>query len=220
MPFKRLRLVVFFAAAIAVSGAGIGVAGRAIDSPVMIKLASTGANLWVDSNGGQCTRSGTPAVYRDATACGSIDAAWDACRPGDTIIIRAGVYAAQMVTGDKAAPGCTVKGESNTTDRRSCDWGRLSDSQQRHDRCRRRQAGRLEGTREQRHAEQRPPPRPVRRPSTSSGSATSAGSAASSVSQADSAAHGSAVRTPNRSRSASLITSRSAGSVSTLKMPT
>src|SRR5207342_3691213 len=48
-------------------------------------------------------------------ACASIDAAWDACRPGDSIAIKAGVYGPQAITGDKTEPGCTVSGESGTT---------------------------------------------------------------------------------------------------------
>src|SRR5829696_7896027 len=56
------------------------------------------ADLWVDANGGSCARAGTAATYRDGAACGSIDAAWDACRPGDRIAVKAGTYAAQTIT--------------------------------------------------------------------------------------------------------------------------
>ncbi len=73
------------------------------------------ANLWVDGDGGSCSRSATPVAYRDRAACGSIDTAWDACRSGDTITIKAGSYGPQAITGDKAEPGCTVSGENGTT---------------------------------------------------------------------------------------------------------
>ena len=88
-------------------------AGRA-EQLAPAPTATATANLWVDRNGGGCTRSGKAAGYRDAAACGSIDAAWDACRPGDSIVIKTGVYGDQAITGDKAAPGCTVRGERGT----------------------------------------------------------------------------------------------------------
>src|SRR6266511_581281 len=110
MPRKHLRLAAV--AAIAALSA-IGLAAAACDArPTRV---AAGANLWVDTSGGRCTRSGRPAAYRDANACGSIDAAWDACKPGDTIKVRSGVYAEQTITGNKAAPGCTVRGERGTT---------------------------------------------------------------------------------------------------------
>jgi hypothetical protein len=50
--------------------------------------ASGNANLWVDANGGSCTRTATAAAYNDATACGTVSAAWSAAQGGDTILIR------------------------------------------------------------------------------------------------------------------------------------
>jgi chitodextrinase len=64
--------------------------------------SSGDANLWVDSNGGTCTRS-SGAPYVDAQACSSFDAAWDAAQSGDTIRVRPGTYGAQNVTGDKSS---------------------------------------------------------------------------------------------------------------------
>lgn len=78
------------------------------------KAKSEKANLWVDATGGSCARRGKRA-YADASACASIDAAWDACRPDDTIVIKAGTYGPQTITGNKASPGCTVRGEAGTT---------------------------------------------------------------------------------------------------------
>jgi len=73
------------------------------------------ANVWVDVNGGACHRTTRAAAYVARSACSSIDAAWDACRPGDTIRIRAGVYGPQTITGNKRPPGCVVKGAPKTT---------------------------------------------------------------------------------------------------------
>jgi hypothetical protein len=55
------------------------------------------ANLWVDANGGTCTRSATPGSYIDAQACGSFNAAWQAASPGDTIIVKTGSYGNQSL---------------------------------------------------------------------------------------------------------------------------
>jgi hypothetical protein len=73
------------------------------------------ANLWIDANGGSCTRQGGAAGYNDAAACGSIQAAVAACAPGDVIRMKAGSYGSQSVTAAKTAPGCTVIAEPNTT---------------------------------------------------------------------------------------------------------
>jgi hypothetical protein len=61
------------------------------------------ANVWVDLDGGSCTRSATPAEYVDADACGSFDAAWDVASAGDTIVVKAGTYGPQSITGGKAS---------------------------------------------------------------------------------------------------------------------
>src|SRR6476619_4748661 len=74
------------------------------------RRAADGASIWVDRSGGSCTRAATPGAYRDGAACASIDAAWDACRPGDLIVVKAGAYGPQSITGDKSSPGCTVRG--------------------------------------------------------------------------------------------------------------
>ena len=58
------------------------------------------ANLWVDPNGGSCTRSATPTGYADLGACRSLDAAYQAAAAGDTVLIRGGTYPDQDV-GDK-----------------------------------------------------------------------------------------------------------------------
>ncbi len=51
-------------------------------------------NLWVDTNGGSCTRQATAGSYVDAQACGSFNAAYAVASPGDTIYIKGGTYTA------------------------------------------------------------------------------------------------------------------------------
>lgn len=73
------------------------------------------ANLWIDTNGGSCTRQSSAATYNDAAACASIQAAVSACVPGDTIRMKSGNYGGQTITAVKTAPGCTVIAEPATT---------------------------------------------------------------------------------------------------------
>lgn len=56
------------------------------------------ANLWVDSNGGSCTRSPTPMAYSDAKACGSFQAAYGAALCGDLVGVQPGTYPAQSIS--------------------------------------------------------------------------------------------------------------------------
>lgn len=72
------------------------------------------ANLWIDTNGGTCTRQSNAAGYSDAAACASIQSAVSACVPGDTIRMKAGTYGSQTITAVKTSPGCTVIAESTT----------------------------------------------------------------------------------------------------------
>src|SRR3954470_7018922 len=65
-----------------------------LGSPLFLFLSSaqaaTLAHLWVDTNGGSCTRTSSPAVYNDATACASMQAAQTAASAGDTVILKNG----------------------------------------------------------------------------------------------------------------------------------
>jgi hypothetical protein len=61
------------------------------------------ANLWVDTTGGTCTRSASPAAYSDAAACATFDAAYDAASGGDSVMVKAGSYDPQGITGTKAS---------------------------------------------------------------------------------------------------------------------
>jgi hypothetical protein len=72
------------------------------------------AHLWIDGNGGACARASSRSGYVDSVACPSLQAAFAACQPGDQIIVKAGTYGAQAVTGAKATPGCRVTGEPGT----------------------------------------------------------------------------------------------------------
>lgn len=88
---------------------------------LMLSVASSAstsgdsANLWIDASGGSCARQATPAAYSDGTACSSMQAAVQACQPGDVIRMRAGTYPSQDVTAIKTSPGCTIIGDPGTT---------------------------------------------------------------------------------------------------------
>lgn len=92
---------------------GVLVSGGVGATAVVVVIAATiggggpaptgAANVWVDTNGGTCTRQAVPASYVDAAACSSFDAAWDAMAAGDTARVVAGTYAAQTINGDKAS---------------------------------------------------------------------------------------------------------------------
>ena len=65
--------------------------------------AGTSANLWVDTSGGSCSRSGSPTDYSDAAACPSLDAAYDAAQCGDLVLVKGGTYGSdQNITGDNS----------------------------------------------------------------------------------------------------------------------
>lgn len=56
--------------------------------------SSTTANLWIDTDGGTCTRQSTAGAYSNAGACGTCQAAFNAASGGDRIIIKNGTYSA------------------------------------------------------------------------------------------------------------------------------
>lgn len=55
------------------------------------------ANLWVDTNGGSCSRRSPAGGYSDGKACRSLADAYGAARSGDTIIVRPGIYGRQVL---------------------------------------------------------------------------------------------------------------------------
>lgn len=57
------------------------------------------ANLWIDTDGGTCTRSASLVAYSDAAACSSMSAAATAATSGDTIGMKAGTYGGQGTVG-------------------------------------------------------------------------------------------------------------------------
>jgi chitodextrinase len=61
------------------------------------------AHLWMDPDGGSCSRSEIPARYADEAACASIDEAYDASACGDTVYLKPGAYreGSPYVTGDR-----------------------------------------------------------------------------------------------------------------------
>lgn len=77
--------------------------------------APSTANLWVDADGGTCTRSGSAVTYSTGAACGSLDAAYDAASAGDVVVIKSGSYSGQTVTGTKSSPGVSFVGESGVS---------------------------------------------------------------------------------------------------------
>lgn len=81
---------------VVIGGAAIVTAGVIAATPWVGN--GSNANLWVDTNGGTCTRQATAGQYVDAAACGSFSAAASAASAGDTIRVKAGTYAAQSVT--------------------------------------------------------------------------------------------------------------------------
>lgn len=95
---RRRRATVSLVAVVCSIGglAGVG-ASLAADGPGDV------ANLWVDTNGGSCTRLASAGAYVDAQACLSADAAYGAASNGDTILVREGTYGRQVIrSGTKA----------------------------------------------------------------------------------------------------------------------
>jgi hypothetical protein len=66
--------------------------------------AGSTANLWIDSNGGSCSR-GSGTTYSDAAACADPNSAYAAAQCGDTIRIINGTYSS--FTLNAASKNCT-----------------------------------------------------------------------------------------------------------------
>lgn len=99
MTWRRNRgwwLGTWAAIAAGVIGGAVVVSGT--DTPPAVVVPSGTAHLWVDSDGGTCTRQSSPASYVDAAACASFSAAASAASAGDTVRVKAGSYGAQSVT--------------------------------------------------------------------------------------------------------------------------
>jgi hypothetical protein len=65
----------------------------------------------VDGNGGSCGRSATPAAYVDGQACGSFNAAYQAAKPGDLVLVQSGSYGAVSISAkaSAAAPNVVIQ---------------------------------------------------------------------------------------------------------------
>ncbi len=115
LPWKKV-LGAAAAAAVATGGIGYGVTKNVGGGGGGGGGGEGTANLWMDTNGGTCTRNATPAAYSDAAACSSMDAAYQAASGGDTIRMKAGSYGGESiqrkVSLESLSPACTT---SNTT---------------------------------------------------------------------------------------------------------
>jgi len=72
-----------------------------VASTISVTVTSGGAppdvaNIFVDSNGGTCTRNAIPAAYVDAAACSSLPVAAAAALCGDLVEVQAGSYGDQV----------------------------------------------------------------------------------------------------------------------------
>ena len=76
-------------------------AGRTAQAASNVARAAGSGNLWVDPNGGSCTRQARPGPYVDARACGGLQAAANAAASGDVILIKDGTYGGERLSGSK-----------------------------------------------------------------------------------------------------------------------
>lgn len=126
-------------AAASVIGVGAVVVGSNGSSPYLATPTPTAsptpdpgnANLWVDTNGGTCSRQSTPGAYVNAAACANLNAAWQAASNGDSILIKAGTYPTQATIAARSGQGSPAviideaPGESVTVqemDLNGADW--------------------------------------------------------------------------------------------------
>ena len=74
---------------------------------------SDAGNLWIDTDGGTCTRQATAGAYATAQACGSFSSALRAAQPGDTILVRCAsgtscTFPPEDLSGDRGASANVV----------------------------------------------------------------------------------------------------------------
>lgn len=109
MTWRRNRgwwLGTWAAIAAGVIGGAVVVSGT--DSPPAPPAPAGTANIWVDTNGGTCTRQAAPAAYVDSAACSSFNAAYQAASLGDTVYVRSGSsYGAQSLVDQPSKDGST-----------------------------------------------------------------------------------------------------------------
>ena len=102
---SRARLVAAGTVAAAAVAVGIGLWWFASREAEPEAAAPNGANVWIDADGGSCSRSAQPAPYRDGGACGSLSDAYEAASLGDTVRLRAGTYEGQAVAFEELKGG-------------------------------------------------------------------------------------------------------------------
>lgn len=113
---RRLLLLVVVVFAFLVTPASAAITGGSINiyvgSPIIPSLNNPAtAALWIDTNGGNCTRQPGGGAYSDAGACSSIQTALAACTTGDQIRMKGSAtpYGSQSIS---ATTACTVTGET------------------------------------------------------------------------------------------------------------
>jgi hypothetical protein len=93
-------------------GTSVG-AGVIVSGTPAVEAAET-ANLWIDADGGTCTRSASLVAYVDAAACSTVSAAYTAASntAGDTICIKPGSYTSQTLprVAGKTTPNAVFEG--------------------------------------------------------------------------------------------------------------
>jgi hypothetical protein len=99
----RLRRKVFLTAALAGTLALVAAASAPLGVATGRAGGGAKANLWLDPNGGSCSRRGSLSRYADDQACGSLAAAYAAARSGDLIVVTAGKYGRQVLPGGTKA---------------------------------------------------------------------------------------------------------------------
>lgn len=70
------------------------------------------AHLWVDTDGGTCTRQSTPGAYNDAAAC-TLANSYTTAQSGDTVGVLSGEYGDWELTGQNKT--VTFRGEDGAT---------------------------------------------------------------------------------------------------------
>lgn len=84
-------------------------------------FGATTANLWIDTDGGTCTRSGSTVAYSNAAAC-SPDDAWQASSAGDLILFKGGSYGGVRLNQKTGASNPRVLVQPETNADVSFDW--------------------------------------------------------------------------------------------------
>ena len=95
-------LIIIFLMIFAVSGTYLIFNSRAATT-------DSTANLWVDTNGGSCTRSANPNTYNDSATC-TIDQAYQASSPGDLVLVKGGTYGDMVINDVPAKDGAAWNG--------------------------------------------------------------------------------------------------------------